>query len=316
MKNMRRMAVLLAAAAAALALSLSAGAAETEAETEDPTLAEGYTESGDGWTSVVAWADNDGQAIFGKFYYPEDFDESSTWPVVIMSHGFMSTHQTFEKGEWAYTFAQEGYVSYIFDFCGGSKMSRSDGDFLDMSVMTEVSDLSAVMDYVLAQPYVNSEELFLLGASQGGLVSALTAAQRSDDVRGLMLLYPALCIVSNAHEAYPSIEDVPEDTAEMLGVEIGSQYVTDIYDLDVMAELAGYTGNVLIIHGTADTVVPYTWSLDALNGPYAESASQLVLLTGAETVHGFDAFREVPRQKALDAAKAYLAQERAAGTEE
>ncbi len=50
---------------------------------------------------------------------------------------------------------------------GGSLNGNSDGDFMDMTVMTEKEDLSAVMDFVKTKDYVDQDHLFLLGQSLG-----------------------------------------------------------------------------------------------------------------------------------------------------
>lgn len=145
---MKKKALLLAGViSAGLAMgNLSVYASE---EIDPAVLEEGYTETGDGWTSTVTWTENDGMKIYGEFYYPEDYDASKTYPVVVMSHGFNATHTNqFEVAEWPQLMANEGYISYIFDFCGGSKRSRSHGEFTKMSVMTEVDDLKAVIDFV------------------------------------------------------------------------------------------------------------------------------------------------------------------------
>ena len=43
---------------------------------------------------------------------------------------------------------------------------NSDVDFMDMTVMTEKEDLSAVMDFVKTKDFVDQDHLFLLGQSQ------------------------------------------------------------------------------------------------------------------------------------------------------
>lgn len=63
-----------------------------------------------------------------------------------------------------------------------------------MSIFTEQTDLEAVMNNQLGQEFVDAENLFLMGISQGGMVSPLTAAVHPETIRGLVLLYPAFCI--------------------------------------------------------------------------------------------------------------------------
>ena len=233
-------------------------------ESDNPEIEEGYTTELEGCTKVVSWCKNEDNNIYGQFYYPEDFDETKTYPVIIMSHGIGSTSQMVERAKWPERAAQDGYVVYTFDFCGGSLNGNSDVDFMDMTVMTEKEDLSAVMDFVKTKDYVDQDHLFLLGQSQGGLVSALTAADRKDDVAAMILIYPAFCIADNAREMYDSAYDIPEDRAEMPVGTVGSEYVKTVYDLDVYGTISAYDGDVMIIHGINDSLVPYSYSEKAI----------------------------------------------------
>ncbi|MGO5541769.1 alpha/beta hydrolase family protein [Blautia sp. HCP3S3_H10_1] len=264
-------------------------AAEADvAEEENPEIQEGYTTELEGCTKVVSWCKNGDNNIYGQFYYPADFDETKTYPVVIMSHGIGSTSQMVERAKWPEKAAQDGYVVYTFDFCGGSLNGNSDVDFMDMTVMTEKEDLSAVMDFVKSKDYVDQEHLFLLGQSQGGLVSAFTAADRKEDVAAMVLVYPALCIADNARETYASAEDIPEGQAEMPVGTVGSEYVKAVYDLDVYGTISAYDGDVMIIHGINDMLVPYSYSEKAIEEAYTSEGSVLVPVYGKRSTHGFE----------------------------
>ena len=286
-----------------LCLSLIASAFAEEA---DPALEEGYTVEGDGYTSVVSWCKNGDLNIYGMFYYPEGFDASQTYPTVIMSHGLGSTAQMVERAKWPQAALAQGFVVYTFDFCGGSRNTKSDKTYYEMSVITEVSDLNAVMDFVKSRPYVDTDNLFLLGQSQGGFVSAVTAAGRAEEVKAMVLVYPALCIVHDLHEFIPDISEVTGDTVETAMGTLGAIYALDAYDIDVMNTIAGYTGDVLIIHGMNDFVVPYTWSLEAISNAYAESASELLLITGKKSTHGFEMVYDQGREYAQAAGMDFL----------
>lgn len=290
----------------ALVLGLCACAlAEEEAEA-DPTLAEGYVAELDGYSSEVRWCKNGEMNIFGRFYYPEGFDASQIYPTVIMSHGLGSKSDMVERAKWPEAVTAQGFVAYAFDFCGGGMNSTSDGDFMQMSLMTEVSDLNAVMDFVKEQPFVDAANLFLLGQSQGGAVSALTAAGRPDEVKAMVLVYPALCIVDDLHKFVPDLSEITGDTFESAMGELGAIYARDAYDLDLMGEIAGYTGDVLIIHGLNDKTVPYTYAVEALETAYAESNSQLLLIGGKKSVHGFEMIYDEGREAALAAGADFL----------
>ena len=257
-------------------------------ESDNPEIEEGYTTELEGCTKVVSWCKNGDNNIYGQFYYPEDFDETKTYPVIIMRHGIGSTSQMVERAKWPEKAAQDGYVVYTFDFCGGSLNGNSDVDFMDMTVMTEKEDLSAVMDFVKTKDYVDQDHLFLLGQSQGGLVSALTAADRKDDVAAMILIYPAFCIADNAREMYDSAYDIPEDRAEMPVGTVGSEYVKTVYDLDVYGTISAYDGDVMIIHGINDSLVPYSYSEKAIEEAYTGEGSVLIPIYGKKSTHGFE----------------------------
>lgn len=111
-------------AAILLTAGLTAAAFSVHAEGADPAIEEGYTEEGEGYTSVVTWTKNGDMNIYGKFYYPEGFDESQTYPTVIMSHGLGSTATMVERAQWPQAAAREGFVVYAFDYCGGTVLCR------------------------------------------------------------------------------------------------------------------------------------------------------------------------------------------------
>lgn len=154
--------------------------------------------------------------IYGVAYIPQNAGEKM--PAVIFSHGFGGTHQVGDG--YARALAQKGYMVYCFDFCGGGLGSSSGGSPLEMSVFTEKADLEAVMEMVSSLDYVDSENLFLMGTSQGGAVSAITGADHRDEVRGMILLYPAFVLADRANELFQSVEEIP-DTYYFLWMNVG-----------------------------------------------------------------------------------------------
>ena len=55
-----------------------------------------------------------------------------------MSHAFLSNQRIMKK--YAEALANEGYVVFTYDFCGGALFGKSDGHFSDMSIDTEKDD--------------------------------------------------------------------------------------------------------------------------------------------------------------------------------
>ncbi len=75
-----------------------------------------------------------------------------------------------------------GFAAFTFDFAGGCVLGgKSDGRTDEMSVLTEADDLCAVLDHVRRLPYVDRSKVFLMGCSQGDLVSALVAVKRPSE---------------------------------------------------------------------------------------------------------------------------------------
>ena len=155
--------------------------------------------------------------------------------------------------------AEEGYVTVCFDFCGGDWASRSDGELLDMSVLTEKADLEAVLEEVKQWDFVDTGSIYLMGNSQGGLVTALTAAEHKEEIRAVILIYPAFCIYDDVHEMFDSPEEIPE-THSLLGLRLGNRYFVDIWDQEPYERIREYGKNILLIHGDRDSIVPISYS--------------------------------------------------------
>ena len=138
-------------------------------------------------------------------------------------------------------------------------MGKSDGKTTDMSVLTEVSDLCAVIEYAKGLDYTDSSKILLMGCSQGGFVSALTAAKLKNEIGKLVLFYPALCIPDDAKAgkmmwAKFDPQNIPE-IVKCGPMKLGRRYVADVVNMNPFDDIKGYEGDVLIVHGTADKIV-------------------------------------------------------------
>ena len=218
----------------------------------------------------------DAKTIYGQIFMPE---EEGRYPAVILSHGYNGSYSDFTK-ECEY-FANNGFVAYAYDFCGSSARSKSSGATEDMTLFTEKDDLLTVFEYISAMDSVNSKQIFLLGASQGGMISTLVAEELKEKVAGMTLYYPALCIPDDWRVKYPSIDNVPE-TINFWGVNLGRDFVTSIHDLYVFDTIGNYTGNVLIIYGKNDSVVALEYAEKA-----SSSYENVELIVLEDEGHGF-----------------------------
>ena len=217
------------------------------------------------------------QKIVGEFYIPNN--SYDIFPVLVVSHGFGNNMDSTRND--ALEFVKQGYAAFIFDFIGGGYSIKSDGQMTEMSVLTEAADLNIVVDYLLTREEIDEDHIYLMGQSQGGFVSTYVACTR-DDIRGLVCFYPAYCIRADALEQYDSLDKVP-DTYNVLGfATVGKIYYKDATSFDIYDLMPDYENDVLIIHGTADTVVPYEYAVRA-----SETFNSAELMTIEGAGHGF-----------------------------
>ncbi len=173
-------------------------------------------------------------------------------PIVIFSHGFNGTNIEFAMNSEYLT--KNGVGAFCFDFCGGSVNSKSDLKTNEMSIFTEKEDLCAVVENIKNWENVDPDNIFLFGGSQGGLVSALVADEYVEEIKGLLLLFPALCIADDWNKRFPTLESTP-DTLELWGVLLGRIYFASIHDYNVFDHIGKFNKNVLIFHGDQDEIV-------------------------------------------------------------
>ena len=193
---------------------------------------------------------------------------------VVFCHGFNGSRRDFLPE--AQLCVQCGCAALLFDFCGGSVHDESGFPTTSMTLATETEDLHAAVDEVLRVSGARRAVLF--GGSQGGLVCALAAAERRD-VCGMMLLYPAFCIPDDWRRRFPDADYPARET--LWGMTLGRAYFADACARD-LAPLSAFAGQVLLVHGTEDAVVPVGYSRRAAA---RYSHARLVELAGEG--HGF-----------------------------
>lgn len=215
----------------------------------------------------------DDKRIYGEFYIPE----KESFPVTIFCHGLGGVYEG--SIDLAQYFASNGIGAFIFDFCGGSNNSKSDGKTTEMSVLTEAADLNAVIDKL--KTFAGVEKLFLVGKSQGVFVSTIVASKRKDEIAGIVGLYSGFVLDEKVKEEAKKYDVLPE-TIEILWLTVGRNYLEDIINNDIYETMKEYSGPVLLIHGTKDEIAPLSYTEKALD--YFPNA-KLVVLDGAD--HGF-----------------------------
>ena len=204
------------------------------------------------------WVQNDGSKIYGIAYVP---DVNEKVPLVIFSHELGNDHTSGER--YAERLAEAGYAAYVFDFRGGTVGgNKSDGSNREMSVLTEASDLEAVLETSKSWDFVDPDRIVLLGGSMGGLVTMVVGSAHQDEIAGMILMYPALSAKADSGvENYTTKEEVPEDVTLFGGwIHVGRNFVTDLWEVDFDQLLSSYRGHMLLLHGDKDSTVPLSYS--------------------------------------------------------
>ena len=244
---------------------------------------------------TIALQDACGDPISHALYLPAE--GQPPFPTVILSHGFGGCYDPI-TAPYARYLSQQGFAALAFNF-------RVDGkqDMLDTSVLTEAATLHAVIEQVKALPEADPSRLYLMGESQGGFVSAHVASERTD-VQGLVLLYPAFVLQYDAWHRHPEVGGAafdpvwfdpgsldlskitaPRDVIEALGIEVSTICSVDALRFNIYREMRSFPRPVLIVHGTADPVVPLSYSERAVDPKTGFPHAQLITIPGAG--HGF-----------------------------
>ena len=229
-----------------------------------------------------------------KFYGLLFMPDSAVRPVplVIGCHGFNGSYSS--KLDYARFLAEQGIAFYGFDFYGGSNTSMSGGTMEEMSVLTEADDLLAVIRYFRKDPHFDPDRIVLWGHSQGGYVDSYIAGMYPGWIRALILLYPAYVIQDHAREIRRNLGEFPEHYRQWDCV-LGKIYGEDALSHEIYQILETYPGQVLIVHGDQDDMVPIRYSERALKHfPHA----RWHVMKGAG--HGFEGEdRETMKELAL-----------------
>ena len=173
--------------------------------------------------------------LYGQITAPKDY-KNKKLPVVVISHGFNNTFDMYK--DYIQLLAKQGFLVYGFDYYGGSHNSKSGGqDMLQMSVKTELTDLTNVVEKLTSESYVDKDHLSIIGVSQGGVVASLYAAANPEQIYKLGLIFPAYVLFDDVKETYqnlgsPSFDQLP-DSLTHHNASLGKIYLTDALDIDI-----------------------------------------------------------------------------------
>ena len=188
---------------------------------------------------------------------------------------------------------------------------RPEGENLSIAIVSHgfMAFQDTVRHYAKGQEYTNADDILLMGCSQGGFVSALVAAKQKENIKRLILFYPALCIPDDARSGKMMFakfdpQNIP-DIIKCGPMTLGKCYEADVIDMNPFEEIKKYQRDVLIVNGTADKIVNPDYAKKAKEAYLEVNENRVVKLEFIENgAHGFSKKHDV---LALNAIKEFLA---------
>ena len=262
-------------------------------ESEDGESEAGESDGGSSGFSVVeitgpyeievtdVECESHGLTLRGKLTVPVT-DKKEKFPMAVLTHAFLSTNA--DMATIAEALGKNGIASVRFDLTGSG---ASDGAYVDTTLTWQKEDILNELAYVKTLDFVDTDNLFLCGQSQGGFDSAMAAADCGDEINGLILWFPAICIpddFKNGRVLYAAFdpENIPDVLPLMGDFSVSRAYIEDGMAIDPLTDFTVFPNDVLLIHGTNDTVVPYQYAKDLAE---AYPSCDFITIEGAG--HGF-----------------------------
>lgn len=170
-------------------------------------------------------------------------------PLLVMFHGFTGDkcEKHFLLSRLSRNVVAEGVATLRFDF-GGS--GDSDGEFIDMTPLTEVEDGISILQYGASLREIDVSRVGLFGFSLGGFVATNVAARKQECLSRLILVSPGIA-------THKKMEKSLHDCGRALrgSLEVSEKFVTDGYSLDPLSAARTFDRPVSIIQGTSDVAV-------------------------------------------------------------
>lgn len=208
--------------------------------------------------------------------YPKTDDKV---PLVVCAHGFGGSYKGCKclVGD---SLARSGIATLMIEFYGGNNHSISGGKMIDMTPLREKEELDALINKAFTLDQFDLNNVYLFGESQGGLISSMSSLEFKGKLKGLILYYPAFCILESCYEGkYKKSGD-----HVIFGHKVSDKYFSDARKIKNLDEkLKDYKDPVLIIHGSSDHTVNVKYGIKASK---LYPHSKLIILKHQD--HGFN----------------------------
>ena len=225
---------------------------------------------------VIYCKNKKNEVIYGEAFIP---NLKGPFPLLIFSHGYGYNMSYIEPEK----LALRGISVYQYDFCGGSQDSKSEGKSTEMSLMTEAEDLQCVIDQLKNQNFVDKNQIYLSGCSQGGFVTIIVGEKFQKELKGLILFCPALNI-QDLEKNLMKQRKIP-DKFKLGNMIISKKYINDIKDYDVYRAIKNIHIPFLYYHGDKDEMVNVEYAYKAQK--YFNDNGKLIILKEARHMLNF-----------------------------
>ncbi|MBD3921027.1 alpha/beta fold hydrolase [Paenibacillus sp. PR3] len=180
---------------------------------------------------------------------------------IIICHGFVGNRigvdRLFVKA--ARALAAAGSYVLRFDY-GGS--GESDGNYGELGLDSMIAQTRTAIDYVTSMDAVDLQRVVLIGHSLGGATALLTAV-RDRRVKRLVLwspvAYPFNDIVRIVGRSGYD-ESIEKGSTDYTGYSLKPAFFNSLQEHQPFIEAKKFGGDVLLVHGTSDDVIPADYS--------------------------------------------------------
>jgi dipeptidyl aminopeptidase/acylaminoacyl peptidase len=172
-------------------------------------------------------------------------------PCIIVSHGLESSKDGTKWRALAPRLYEAGFACLRFNYRGcGEGQERSSGEFEDTTLSGRIADYRAAIDFIETTG-VDANRLGAVGSSFGGMV--VLAAKEARIKAVVCLATPAKLQVSRGEHPRMQSQEFFELPS---GKRLKTEFFQDMRQYDVLKAVGDLTCPILIVHGTADEIVP------------------------------------------------------------